>query len=231
MSDVRVVAAGDAMLVAEFDARIDPAVNDRVLALAAALGRAALPGVRDIVPTFRTVAVHYDPLATDVARLAVVMAETPTRSNDDAPVHRRRVTIPVCYDSTFAPDMDRVAAFGGLSRHEVVAAHTAREYRVYMLGFVPGFAYLGSVDPRLAAPRLSSPRVEVAAGAVGIAGEQTGVYPSATPGGWNIIGRTPLRLVALERAAPALLAAGDIVSFRAIDRAEFTRIHAEEHAA
>lgn len=134
---------------------------------------------------------------------------------------RRTIEIPVCYDPDFALDMDDVCRVAGLEPAQVIALHAATVYRVYMLGFVPGFAYLGQVDPRIATPRRPVPRTAVARGSVGIAGSQTGVYPRQTAGGWNIIGRTPLPMVSLDPARPARLAAGDHVRFRPIDRAEF----------
>ena len=141
------------------------------------------------------------------------------------------VEIPVCYDSEFALDLEAVALAAGLSRDEAIAAHAGRDYRVFMLGFLPGFAYLGSVDARIAAPRRAEPRLVVPAGAVGIAGIQTGIYPQQSPGGWNIVGRTPLRMAWLDRPQPTRLKAGDRVRFRAIGRSEFDRIVIDEGRA
>jgi KipI family sensor histidine kinase inhibitor len=141
------------------------------------------------------------------------------------------VEIPVCYDHEAGPDLDDVARFAGLGHDDVVAAHVGRDYRVFMLGFVPGFAYLGTVDARIAAPRRATPRPSVPSGSVGIAGEQTAVYPSQTPGGWNIVGRTPLHMVSFDRAKPSLLEPGDTVRFRAIDRGEFQHIAATARPA
>jgi inhibitor of KinA len=230
MSVPRLVFAGDAVLVAEFDERIDPVVNGRAIALAEALRDNPVPGTLDIVPTFRSVAVYFEPLATDVERLAARIREAAAVSRREV-VSTAVVDVPVCYDAEFAPDILDVAKFGGVDAQAVMAMHSAPIYRVYMLGFVPGFAYLGTVDPRIAAPRRSEPRLKVPAGAVAIAGGQTGIYPRQTPGGWNIIGRTPLQMVALERTPPALLKAGDAVRFRSIDRSEFGRIAAEQEGS
>jgi inhibitor of KinA len=228
MSDLRIVAAGDAALVAEFADRIDATVNARSIALAGELITRPFTGVRDVVPTFRSVAVYFDPLTTDVERLADRIREAAEACGETAERSPRMVEIPVCYDREFAEDIEDVARFGGMDHLGVVAAHTARQYRVFMLGFLPGFAYLGTVDDRIAAPRRGVPRASVPAGAVGIAGRQTGIYPAPSPGGWNIIGRTPLRMLALDREPPALLAAGDTVRFRPIERLEFDRLAATE---
>jgi inhibitor of KinA len=224
MSDVRVVAAGDAALVIEFDDRIDVAVNARAIAVARAVRAAALPGVRDIVPAYRSVTLYFDPLRADAteldARLRAAAAVDPDAGQLDGPL----VHVPVCYDQEYGPDIERLAQFAGLGRREVVELHCSRDYRVFMLGFVPGFAYMGIVDPRIALPRRPEPRPAVPAGAVAIAGGQTGIYPSQTPGGWNIVGRTPLALVSLDRQVPSLFAAGDRVRFHQVDRAAFARI-------
>ena len=234
MTAVRIVAAGDAVLIAEFAERIDVSVNAEAVALADQLSLASVSGVRDIVPTFRSVAVHFDPLATDVgdlaARIHAASASAPELPADSIG-SADPVEIPVCYDAEFAPDLEEIAHAAGLSCDEAIAAHAGREYRVFMLGFLPGFAYLGSVDARIAAPRRAEPRLVVPAGAVGIAGLQTGIYPQQSPGGWNIVGRTPLRMAWLERAQPTRLKAGDRVRFRVIDRSEFDRIATEEGRA
>jgi KipI family sensor histidine kinase inhibitor len=168
----RIVAAGDACILVQFDERIAPEVNARAVAAAAALDQAALPGVRDIVPTFRTLAVHFDPLRTHYAALmdAVRAAARLTPAAGTSPASGAVTRIPVCYGGEFGPDLPEVARFAGLSEDAVVDLHRAVSYRVFMLGFMPGFAYLGSVPEPIAAPRRRSPRTHVSAGSVGIAG-------------------------------------------------------------
>jgi inhibitor of KinA len=221
VSTFRLVSAGDAALIVEFEDRIDPAINARAIAVAESLQAASLAGVRDVVPTYRSVAVFFDPLRTNydalVERIERAAADAPPEAARD----REPIRIPVCYGGEFGPDLAVVAAFGGLGEDEVIARHTAAAYRVFMLGFVPGFAYMGLVDPRIAAPRRSTPRVRVPLGSVGIAGVQTGIYSAETPGGWQVIGRTPLKPFDPERADPFLLKAGDAVQFHAITRAEY----------
>ena len=223
-SPMRIVSAGDSALVAEFEERIDPAVNARVVSLAAALESAAVAGVRDIVPTYRSVTVYFDPLRTDrdalVARLNQPRMQPLADTDAASTAHR----VPVCYGGDLGPDLETVAAFAGLSADEVVLAHTARTYRVFMLGFLPGFAYMATVDERIGVPRRSTPRTCVPAGSVEIAGVQTGIHPSDAPGGWQLLGRTPLRFFDAAQASPALLKPGDTVRFHAVDRAEFDRL-------
>ncbi len=221
MNPFRVVPAGDSVLVVEFEERIDPAVNARTIAFADKIQAAALSGVRDVVPTYRSVAIYFDPLRTDGdALLACVEREAGRRSRSSSDA-REAVRIPVCYGAELGPDLARVAAFARMNEDEVVRAHAATTYRVFMLGFVPGFAYLGIVDARIAMPRHATPRVRVPAGSVGIAGVQTGIYPMDTPGGWQVIGRTPLEPFDPDRAEPFLMKAGDAVQFYPIAREEF----------
>jgi KipI family sensor histidine kinase inhibitor len=231
MTPLRIVAAGDAALVAEFADRIDVEVNAQVVALAAHVRTLGLQGVRDIVATFRSVAVYFDPLATDVDSLARHLQHATSLPDRSASVHEPVIDVPVCYDEDFGLDLDAVARAAGLDAETVVSLHTGCEYRVFMLGFVPGFAHLGTVDARIAAPRLETPRLQVPSGSVAIAGQQTGVYPSSTPGGWNVIGRTPLSTWTPSAERPTLFRAGDRVRFRRIDRDEFDRLRAQRSSA
>ena len=223
MSDYRTVSAGDSALVVEFEERIDPSVNARTIAFAEAVQAAHIAGVRDVVPTYRSVAIYYDPLRTDSVALMRVIESEAGRPAPDSSSASAPVRIPVCYGGELGPDLAGVAAFGRMSEEDVVGLHTAATYRVFMLGFVPGFAYLGIVDERIAMPRRSTPRVRVPLGSVGIAGVQTGIYPAETPGGWQLIGRTPTKPFDPAREPPFLMKAGDAVQFYPIDRAEFDK--------
>jgi len=220
----RIVAAGDSALIVEFEARIDPAVNARVIALAESVQAAALAGVRDVVPTYRSVAIHLDPLRTDVDALTACVEREAARAVKSSDVARTPLRIPVCYGGEFGPDLPAVAAYARISEDEAIRVHAGGAYRVFMLGFVPGFAYMGIVDPRIAMPRHAVPRVRVPARSVAIAGVQTGIYPAETPGGWQLIGRTPVKPFDPDRAAPFLMKAGDAVQFYAIDREEYDRL-------
>jgi inhibitor of KinA len=177
----------------------------------------AVAGVRDVVPTFRSVAVSFDPLHTHLQRLIEVVTRLASTVTATAPLAAKTIRIPVWYGRQFGPDLAEVARMAALDEPEVIARHTAVTYRVFMLGFLPGFAYLGTVDPRIAAPRRTTPRTRVPAGSIGIAGGQTGIYPLDTPGGWQIIGRTLTRPFDLTRAEPFLFRAGDAVLFYAVD--------------
>ena len=223
---------GDAAVVVAFETRLDPAVNARCVAVAEALRRQRTSGVRDVVEAFATVTVHFDPLRIDTGDLArevgrVVRRERADPGGQGAGGSRPETRLPVCYGGAYGPDLAEVARFGACSEAEVIERHHGVSYRVYMLGFQPGFAYLGSVDPRIAAPRRATPRVRVPAGSVGIAGRQTGVYPVASPGGWRLIGRSPASMFDLRRRDPFLLRAGDLVRFEPIDAAAYERLGAE----
>jgi inhibitor of KinA len=220
----RSVPAGDSAIVVEFEARIDLAVNARAIALAEAVQAAGVAGVRDVVPTYRSVAIYFDPLRTDVNALNDCIEQAASRLEESAPVARTPLRIPVCYGGEFGPDLPAVAGFARCSEEAVVQLHASAIYRVFMLGFVPGFAYLGIVDQRIAMPRHAVPRVRVPSRSVAIAGVQTGIYPGDTPGGWQLIGRTPLAPFDPDRPEPFLLKAGDAVQFYAIDRAEYDRV-------
>ena len=222
--DFRIVPAGDSAVVVEFEERIDPIVNARTVAFADAVQAAGISGVRDVVPSYRSVAIYFDPLRTDYDRLISTLETQAALRLTDTQVDRAPIRIPVCYGGDFGPDLPEVAAFAGMSEEEVVRIHSAMTYRVFMVGFVAGFAYMGIVDERIAAPRHSTPRLRVPLGTVGIAGVQTGVYPAETPGGWQLIGRTPIKPFDPSRAEPFLMKAGDAVEFYAIDRGEFVTL-------
>lgn len=211
---MKIQACGDSLLLVELEPAIDPVVNERAILLAARLRARGARGVRDVAPGYCTVGVHFDPLQTDLAALERAIAGACQELQGvEAIVERVAIEIPVRYGGTHGPDLDAVAAHAGCSAADVIARHCARTYRVYMLGFVPGFAYMGRVDPSIAAPRHRVPRERVPAGAVGIAGMQTGVYPVESPGGWQLIGHTETVMFDPDRDPPSLLAAGDRVRF------------------
>jgi len=225
---------GDCALLIQFGECFDAATNARALATAARIRAARLPGISDIAPAYASVCVRYEPLLWNdaaaasayagIARalsalVADVAAPAPAEGADG-----NVIDVPVCYEREFAPDLHDVAAASGLDAATVVARHCSTTYRVAMLGFAPGFPYLFGLDPALHTPRRASPRTRVPAGSVAIGGAQTGIYPRELPGGWNLIGRTPLRLFAAERDPPALFAPGQHVRFRAIDAREFATL-------
>lgn len=226
-------AMGESALLLRFGERIDAALNARVHAAARALRDAALPGLEDLVPAYASLLLRFDAAtAADAVRMRdierrvrAVLGTTGAAAQPvagDAPA--RVIEIPVCYGGDCGPDLDAVAAHAGLGADAVIARHVAGDYRVAMLGFAPGFPYLLGLDPALQAPRLATPRTRVPAGSVAIGGAQAGIYPRELPGGWRIVGRTPLTLFDVAREPPCLLAPGDRVRFRAIDAAEFARL-------
>ena len=214
------LAAGDGAMVVQFGAVIDPAVNARVTALAEALRGAAIDGVIDLVPTFRSLMIHYDPLR--VGHMALRDHVTAGLSVSGTRAARRRAwVVPCCYEGDHAPDLAAVAAGTGLSPAEVVARHTAASLDVYMMGFMPGFPYMAKLPPELQVPRLDSPRVRVPIRSVSIAAEICVVYALETPGGLSLIGRTPVPFFDLGRAPPVLMESGDQVRFEAISLADY----------
>jgi KipI family sensor histidine kinase inhibitor len=206
------------MLLIELEAIIDPVINERAITLAARIRARRARGVRDVAAGYSTVGVQFDPLQTDLAGLeSAIKSDYAALATLDTIADRPVIEIPVVYGGPAGPDLESVATFAGCTAAEVIARHGAPTYRVYMLGFIPGFAYMGRVDPTIAAPRHRVPRERVPPGSVGIAGLQTGVYPVESPGGWQLIGRTSTLLFDPARARPSLLAAGDRVRFVAVE--------------
>jgi KipI family sensor histidine kinase inhibitor len=209
----RICRLGEHLLLVELGTTIDDEVNRRVLALAGWVRLQHWPGVRDVVPAFASFGLHLAPTADVRAiedRLREHLDGAPAAADDEPGT---LVDIPVRYGGEDGPDLDEVAALCGLPRAEVVERHAARTYRVFMLGFLPGFAYLGTLDPAIHVPRRTTPRTAVASGSVGLAGAQTGVYPRVSPGGWQIIGRTDVPLFDPALEPPSRLAPGDRVRF------------------
>lgn len=219
---------GDEALLLDYGQVMDEAVNRMVLQLFQQLRSARLPFVTDLVPAYSSLAVFYDshavrqhhsgPAYDTIAQL--VQQQVAVRQQA-AELPARQHRIPVCYAPQFGCDLEEVAALKRLSVQEIIDIHTAARYRVYMIGFLPGFAYMGRLDDRIATPRRASPREKVAAGSVGIAGHQTGIYPLPSPGGWQIIGRTPLPVFDREAPMPALLSPNDEITFYPITAHEF----------
>jgi inhibitor of KinA len=219
----RFLAAGERALVVEFGDRIDRRLSGAVLRLDALLRSERPHGIVETVPTFRSLMIYYDPLATSRAEL-----ESAIRSRiggGGEPVRTARLWhVPVCYEGAFAPDLSEVAARLGLAPEAVVSLHSGADYHIYMLGFLPGFPYMGDLPEALALPRRAEPRLSVPAGSVAIALQLTAIYPYESPGGWHLIGMTPIRLFDAARPRPALFAPGDAVRFEPITPAQFAAI-------
>jgi KipI family sensor histidine kinase inhibitor len=216
---VKIRECGESMLIVELEPAIDPIINERAIVLASQLRNRNARGVRDVVPGYCTVGIHFDPLQTDLAALErAIEVEFGAIASINAVPDQIAIEISVRYGGADGPDLAAVAEWAKCSEAEVIDRHTSRTYRVYMLGFVPGFCYMGAVDPRIAAPRHRVPRERVPAGSVGIAGGQTGVYPVDSPGGWQLIGHTTTVMFDAARERPSLLAPGDLVRFVAVAR-------------
>ena len=218
---MRFQAASDQALLVYLGEEIGAAANERVVRLLRLLQQEPIAWIRNIQPAYCSLLIMFDAVAVDHAEVQAKLSEYETRAKKLPVAKARLVEVPVCYGGEFGPDLEDVAAQRGLGPEKVVELHIARTYHAYFLGFAPGFAYLGDLAEELAAPRLDTPRKEVAAGSVGIAGRQTAVYPFTTPGGWRLIGRTPVEMFRKDRQPMGLIAIGDQVRFRSIARAEF----------
>ncbi|MCX2740366.1 5-oxoprolinase subunit PxpB [Pontibacter anaerobius] len=219
---------GDSAVVLQFGEEISLNTHFRIRAVAQALEQRAFQGLLEYVPAYTTLTVYYNPWVlsqqgkldaySEVVRQLEILVE---QAEENEPAPARVVELPVMYGGTYGPDLQEVAEHTGLSIEEIIRIHSSGRYQVYMIGFAPGFAYLGGMDERIATPRQANPRASIPAGSVGIAGEQTGVYPISTPGGWQLIGRTPLQLFDPDREVPSLLQAGDEVRFVPISEQEY----------
>lgn len=217
--------AGEQGLVIEFGDRIDSNINARVHQTAQLIKEHIAGIVLEVVPTYRSLMVYFDPLRIERTALIDRIKALLTEARDGQQRSQENVVlIPVCYGGEYGPDLPFVAQHNHMSEHEVVAVHTATPYLVYMLGFTPGFPYLGGMSEKIATPRLSQPRTKIPAGSVGIAGSQTGFYPIESPGGWQLIGRTPVKAFDAAAQKTFLFNAGDYLQFQAISSAEYEEI-------
>ena len=198
---------------------------DRIAVLVDAIVKAHIPGMIELVPAFASLYVRYTPMETDFSAVSAAIEAVSGTDATDMTHNGKTVEIPVCYGGDYGPDLSFVASHSGLSQEEVIRIHSGHPYRIHMLGFLPGFPYLGGLDPRLHTPRLASPRSQIPAGSVGIGGSQTGVYPMASPGGWQLIGRTPRTLFVPGRPLP--YQSGDWIRFVPITETEYAALEAD----
>ncbi|MBT6339946.1 MAG: 5-oxoprolinase subunit PxpB [Desulfobacula sp.] len=220
--------AGDNGLLVEFGEGIDPKVNTKVRAMAKTLEKNRPRGVKEMIPTYRSLLFIYDPGVTNPDMLCKLIKRVENTLEKIEIEPWKVVEIPVCYGSKFGPDMENVQKAHGLTTEQVILLHSTPEYLIYMVGFTPGFAFLGGLDEKLFTPRLATPRMHVPEGSVGIANNQTGMYPIASPGGWQLIGKTPLKLFAPDRANPFLYKAGDKIKFKPISQIEYDLLAQKE---
>jgi len=219
--------AGDRGLLVEYGDGIDPDINNKVRSMAIVMEQETLEGVLETIPTYRSLLIIYDPSITNPTTLEKEILALEERLSKIKIPPPDTVEIPVCYGGEFGPDIQFVAEHNSITADDVIRIHSGAEYQIYMIGFTPGFPFLGGLPEVLHTPRLETPRSFVPEGSVGIANNQTGIYPVASPGGWQLIGRTPIRLFAPERSKPLIYKSGDRIKFKAISEENYTRLAGE----
>lgn len=225
MEELRFLPAGDRGLLIEFGTAIAPEINDRVHQMSALLEAHPPAGLIELVPAFSSLLAVYDPLLLSAEELKAQVQKLVPRLTDAAGSEYKRILkIPCCYGAYYGPDLGEVERLTGIPRDEIIRIHSGTDYKVYMLGFLPGFTYLGGLDPRIHAPRKETPRLKIRPGSVGIGGGQTGVYPIASPGGWQLIGSTPVEFYQPHRDNPALCQPGDYIRFVPVSIDEYYEI-------
>lgn len=220
----RFLPGGDEALFVEFGDEISPELNRRVRNLKLAIEKEKVPGVVETVPTYRSLLIYFEPWQVHSRELREILFRLSQQSLESELSKPRLIEIPTVYGGEYGPDLEFVASHNKLSVNEVIQIHTGTPYLIYMIGFLPGFPYLGGMSAKIAAPRLDTPRTRIPAGSVGIAGTQTGIYPAESPGGWRLIGRTPLKVFDPTRQPPTLFQAGDYLKFVSVTPEEFARI-------
>jgi KipI family sensor histidine kinase inhibitor len=225
--EVRYLPAGDEAIVIEFGKTIDEEINNRVISMATSIRNKRIKGVREILPTYRSLMVFYNPKKISYIKLVSTVKTLKFMENNDEEEAKKTLIVPCCYDGSFGPDLEDMSRELGLTREEIVKIHSGMEYKIYMMGFLPGFVYLGGLDKRINIPRLQTPRTRIPARSVGIGGAQTGVYPVDSPGGWRLIGSTPLDFYDIKRDKPILCEAGEYIKFKPISRSEYDDIRRE----
>ncbi|MBO6245844.1 MAG: 5-oxoprolinase subunit PxpB [Anaerovibrio sp.] len=227
MKDMRILTVGDCAVSVEFGQEISLEINHKVMALKMVLERETIRGIVELIPTYCSLLIQYDPMDLRYGQLRDRLEALVTQLDEVEMPPKQVVEIPVAYGGEYGPDLGEVARAHNISEEDVIKLHSEPEYPIYMLGFVAGFPYLGGMNKAIATPRKKSPRLKIEAGSVGIAGEQTGIYSVESPGGWQIIGRTPLKLYDVNRNEPVLLKAGQYIKFKPITKEEFRAMENE----
>ena len=224
MEDIKICTAGDSSLLIQFGQEISPEINARITAFVHLLRVQHVEGVIDLIPAFTSLLINYDPRVVNYRTLKSRIEKLLKLDVGGETSSSRIFEIPVCYGGEYGPDLENIAKHANLTPQEVIDIHCSRDYLIYMLGFLPGFSYLGGLDERIHTPRLANPRIRIPAGSVGIGGSQTGIYPLDSPGGWQLLGLTPVKTYDPEREVPILFEAGDYIRFIPVTEADFLEI-------
>ena len=227
MKDTKILTAGDSSLLIQFGQEISPEINAQITAFVHLMREQHVEGVTDVIPAFTSLLINYDPRVIDYRKLKhrlekLLKLEVSKKSSSSGIFE-----IPVCYGGKYGPDLENIAKHANLTPQEVIDIHSSSDYLIYMLGFLPGFSYLGGLDERIHTPRLANPRIKIPAGSVGIGGSQTGIYPLDSPGGWQLLGLTPVKTYDPNREVPILFEAGDYIRFIPVSESDFTTIKDE----
>ncbi|NMW86099.1 5-oxoprolinase subunit PxpB [Peptoniphilus sp. AGMB00490] len=224
---IKFLTAGDSAIVMEFGNTIEKKINAKISAVVENLKEKKIDGILDILPTYRSILINYDPVKISYGEMVEILKGLNKSNKDNKSDEVRLIEIPTLYGREYGPDIEFVAENANLSVDEVIKIHSGTDYLVYMMGFMPGFTYLGGLDERIVTPRLKSPRLKIEAGSVGIAANQTGMYPLESPGGWQLIGRTPLKLYDDTKEPPVFIQAGDYIRYVPITKEEYDEIEKE----
>ena len=230
MQNYRILIEGDSSVLIVFGDAISTETNQKITSTVQLIREQKIEGIVDMIPAFVSLLINYNPLVISYDSLRARLEQILRVETRAAETIKRVYEIPVCYGGQYGPDLESIADHAGLSPEEVVKIHTSRDYLIYMLGFLPGFCYLGGLDERIHTPRLESPRIRIPAGSVGIGGSQTGIYPMDSPGGWQLMGMTPVRTYDPARETPILVQAGEYIRFVEIDEAAFAEIKSQVDA-
>ena len=225
MKETKILTAGDSSLLIQFGQEISPEINAQITAFVHLMREQHLEGVTDVIPAFTSLLINYDPRVIDYRKLKrrlekLLKLEVSKKASSI-------FEIPVCYGGEYGPDLENIAKHANLTTQEVITIHSSSDYLIYMLGFLPGFSYLGGLDERIHTPRLANPRIRIPAGSVGIGGSQTGIYPLDSPGGWQLLGLTPVKTYDPNRDVPILFEAGDYIRFVPVSESDFANIKNE----